>query len=146
MRLRSQPESELLLRLEHLEFLFQHRKPWSNQVKVLEAHPFTLQCCLFDGLNSSFVSATTHGDFMESISADSSFCEFLQFRTRIRSRRDDEQHRVSAGSLICIQVLQSERSRLNVLVAERFLDEESHSRLESVRSQNLNQEAALEGR
>lgn len=145
MRLRSQPKSELLLRLEHLELLLEDREPRSDQVEVLEADPLSLNGSLLDGFNSSLVSTTTHSDFVESVSADSSFSELLKFCTRIRSRRDDKEDGVSASGLIGVQVLEGERSWLNVLVTKGFLDEEGHSGLKSVRSQHLNQQATLEG-
>jgi len=123
MGLGSQPKSKLLLRLEHLKLLLKDREPRSDQVKVLKADPLSLNGSLLDGFNSSLVSATTHSDFMESISADSSFSELLELSTRIRSRRDDKEHRVSASSLIGVEVLKSERRWLNVLVAKGLLDE-----------------------
>jgi len=86
VRLRSQPESELFVRLEHLEFFLEHRKPRRNQVKVLETDPFSFKSRLLDGLDRRLVGATTHSNFVESVSADSGFSELLQFSTRIRSR------------------------------------------------------------
>lgn len=39
MRFGCEPKSEVVMRSEGFEFLFQHRKPGSDQMKVFQAHP-----------------------------------------------------------------------------------------------------------
>jgi hypothetical protein len=106
-------------------------------MKVLKADPFTLESCLLDCFDSSLVGTTAHSDLMESISADGGFSKLLQFRTGVRSRRDDEEHGVGASSLAGVQVLERERCRLDVLVAESLFNEQGHSGLKSIRSEHL---------
>jgi len=106
-------------------------------MKVLKADPFTLESCLFDRFNSSLVGTTAHSDLMESISAYGGLSKLLQFCTRVRSRRDDKEYGVGTSSLAGVQVLECERSRLDVLITESLFNEQGHSGLKSIRSEYL---------
>ena len=77
MRLRSQPNSESLVWLQHLEFFFEDWEPGSDKMKVLEADPLTLLGGLLDLLNGNLILTPTHGNSMETSSSNNLVSKFL---------------------------------------------------------------------
>ena len=78
MRLRGQPQSESLVRRDGLNLLLEGWQPRSDEVQVLQADPFSFHCGSFDHLNRCIVLTTTHGNFVEALSADYSLSGLLQ--------------------------------------------------------------------
>lgn len=97
MRLRCQPESESLVRLQHLELLLKDREPGSDEMKVLEADPLALLGGLLDLLNCNLILATTHGNSMEASSSNNLVSKFLKLSTWIRPSGYYEQDRLTWG-------------------------------------------------
>lgn len=75
---------------------------------------------------------------MVASTADNLLSELLQLGTWIRTRRDNEQDGVTAGSFLLVQIFHSELSWLHILTAKGFSNEQVHSGLKTIRPQNLN--------
>jgi hypothetical protein len=115
MRLRSQPKSESLVWLQHLELLLKDWEPGSDKMKVLEADPLTLLGGLLDLLNGNLILTTTHGNSMETSSSNNLVSEFLKLSTWIRSSGYDEQDRLTRRRFHLEKMRESEWRRLNSL-------------------------------
>jgi hypothetical protein len=126
VRLRGKPESEFAVRLQHLKFLFENGEPRRDQVQILKADPFSLLSGHFDRFDSDVILSATHSKLMVPRATDHLLSELLQFSTWVGARRNDEENRISARSLILIQVFQDELGRLYRLVVEGLSDELSH--------------------
>jgi len=141
-----EPETEFLVRIQHLELLLEHGKPRCNQMQILKANPFTLLCSWFDGFNRDFVLATTHSKFVITGSSYHLFRIFLQFCRRVRPWRYDEQNWLIGKWFTFVETWEREWSSFHYLISESFLDKLIHARFETVRSENLNENATLERR
>ena len=145
MGLASKPESESLMRCLHLKLFLKDRKPRRNQMEVLQAYPFSFYSGLLNCLNSDFILSSSHCNFVISGPANDLLCKLLEFCTRVRSWWYYEQDRFSWCWFHFKEVRKSERRRLDCLTSECLFHKAMHSWLKSIRPEDLDQYASLEG-